>query len=83
MLLTGYTKDKEGNSIAGAVIEVKDAQFQTIYQAQSNMQGYSSVELPAGEYPFLTAVRDYGIDYLEYWCQNNKPTQDMSLDILF
>ena len=24
MLLTGYTKDKEGNAIAGAVIEVKD-----------------------------------------------------------
>ncbi len=35
MLLTGYTKDKEGNAIAGAGIEVKDAQFQTIYQVDS------------------------------------------------
>jgi len=83
MLLSGYTKDKDGNAIAGAVVEVKDAQFQTIYQAQSDIQGYYSIELPAGKYPFLTAVRDYGVDYLEYWCQNINLTQDMSLDIRF
>ena len=83
MLLSGYTEDKDGNAIAGAIVEVKDAQFQTIYQAQSDIQGYYSIELPAGKYPFLTAVRDYGVDYLEYWCQNINLTQDMSLDIRF
>lgn len=83
MLLTGYTKDKDGNAIAGAAVEIKDAQFQTIYRAQSDIQGYYFIELLAGKYPFLTAVRDYGKDYLEYWCQNIDLTQDRSLDIRF
>lgn len=81
MLLSGYVRDKNGNALAGADIFVKDDRFQTIYQAVSDGKGFYSVDLPAGKYPFFAAVREYGENYLEYWCQNLDLAQDMQLDI--
>ena len=37
--------------------------------------------MPDGLYPFLTAVRDYGNQYLEYWAQNVPAQQDLELHI--
>ena len=39
--------------------------------------------IPKGQYPFLTAVKDYGANYLEYWCQNISLQADMSLNVSF
>ena len=36
-----------------------------------------------GQYPFLTAVRDYGVSYLEYWCQNISLQANMYLNVSF
>lgn len=83
MRLYGRTLDKLGNPIANAMVLVKDRQFQTLYETESDAQGAYSLELPAGSYPFIMAVRDYAERYLEYWCQNLTLTQDTQLDLPF
>lgn len=83
MILDGYVTDKNELPIANALIEVKGDNFITLFSAESNNEGYYKLDLPAGKYPFLTAVKDYGVNYLEYWCQNISLQADMSLNVSF
>ena len=83
MLLDGYVKSKNNTPIAGAKIEIKNNCFTTIYCAESNEDGYYQFDIPEGKYPFLTAVKDYAVNYLEYWCQNIPLLENTSLDISF
>ena len=81
MKLSGVTKDKNGNAFSDVIVEVKDLEFQTLYCAKSNHSGYYIVDLPANKYPFVTAVKEYGENYLEYWCHNIDLSTDRELDI--
>ena len=83
MILEGYVTDKNKLPFVNALIEVKGDNFITLFSAESNNEGYYKLDLPAGKYPFLTAVKDYGVNYLEYWCQNISLKADMSLDVSF
>ena len=83
MILEGYVTDKNKLPIANALVEVKGDNFVTLFSAESNDEGYYKLDLPAGKYPFLTAVKDYGVNCLEYWCQNISLQADMSLDVSF
>ena len=81
MRLYGTTKGKNGNTLSGVTVEIKDKNFHTLYKTQSDAQGMYSLDLPAGKYDFLTAVRDYADSYLEYWGQNISLAQDKELEI--
>ena len=83
MILEGYVTDKNKAPIANALIEVKGEDFVTLFHTESNEDGYYVLDIPTGQYPFLTAVKDYGVNYLEYWCQNISLQADMSLDVSF
>lgn len=83
MILEGYVTDKNKSPVANAHIEVKGEDFITLFSAESNESGYYKLDMPAGKYPFLTAVKDYGVNYLEYWCQNITLQNNMSLDVSF
>ena len=83
MILEGYVTDKNELPITNALVEVKGDNFVTLFSAESNNEGYYKLDLPAGKYPFLTAVKDYGANYLEYWCQNISLQADMSLNVSF
>ncbi len=83
MILEGYVTDKNKSPIADAFIEVKGDNFITLFSATSNEDGYYKFDIPVGKYPFLTAVKDYGTNYLEYWCQNISLQNNMSLDVSF
>ena len=83
MILEGYVTDKNKSPVANAHIEVKGEDFITLFSAESNESGYYKLDMPAGKYPFLTAVKDSGVNYLEYWCQNITLQNDMSLDVSF
>ena len=83
MVLDGYTKDKNHMPISNAIIEIKGNDFATIYKTNSDSNGYYQFDIPEGDYPFLTAVKDYAVKYLEYWCQNIRLQQNMHLDIFF
>ena len=62
-------------------MEIKDNNFDTIYFTKSDEHGDYKIDLPAGIYPFVTAVRDYGEKYLEYWCSDLKLIHDAELNI--
>ena len=83
MILEWYVKNKNNITIENAIIEIKGDDFITIYKTESNEKGYYKFDLPAGKYPFLIAVKDYSVNYLEYWCQNIQIQQNMCLDVSF
>ena len=83
MRIEGYVTDKNKSPIANALVEVKGENFVTLFSTESKEDGHYVLDIPAGQYPFLTAVKDYGVSYLEYWCQNISLQADISLDISF
>jgi len=83
MILKGHATDQNGQPFADAVIEIKGNDFITLFSAETDETGYYQFDIPKGNYPFLTAVKDYGINYLEYWCQDIALHHDMTLDVSF
>ena len=83
MKLFGYARSKDSQPISGAVIEIKDSDFQTLYRTESDEQGFYQINAANAVYPFVAAVKDYGVRYLEYWCQNLDLNQDQRLDVKF
>lgn len=83
MILDGYVTNKSGFPIEKALIEIKNESFVTIYSTESNEDGYYQFDIPARRYPFMTVVKDYAVDYLEYWCQNIPLFTDLSLNASF
>ena len=83
MILEGYVRDKNNQTIANATLEIKGEDFITIYNTESDENGYYKFDIPEGNYPFLIAVKDYAVNCLEYWCQNMHLQQDMQLDVAF
>ena len=81
MILNGYVTSNNQIPIANAVLEIKGDDFVTIYHTQSDETGYYQFDIPAGQ--FLTAVKEYGVNNLEYWCQNIDLQNDLSLDVSF
>ena len=83
MILDGYVTDKNKLPIANALVEIKGENFVTLFSTESKEDGYYVLDIPKGQYPFLTAVKDYGVNYLEYQCQNISLQADMSLNVSF
>lgn len=83
MKLFGYTVDKDKTPVADVMVEVKDERFQTLYRTASDENGYYEIEAANAVYPFIIAVKDYGVNNLEYWCQNLDLRQDQRLDMAF
>lgn len=67
--------------LPGVSVEIKNEQFETLYETVSDEAGTFSLSVPDGIYPFLTAVRDYGDRYLEYWAQNVPAQRELTLDV--
>lgn len=83
MKIEGYVTDKGNAPIVNALVEIKGEDFVTLFSTESQADGYYVLDIPTGKYPFLTAVKDYGVNYLEYWCQNISLQADMSLNMSF
>jgi len=83
MMLSGYTRDKDSNPIAGANVYIMSERFEPLHQTLSDEKGFYSFELPAGKYKYLVAVKDYGEKYLEYWCENIDLDGDRTIDARF
>lgn len=79
--ISGIIKDKLGNVLTQVSVELKNENFQTEYSAISDEQGRFAMTVPDMVYPYLTAVRDYASDYLEYWCHNVPAYDCLDLDI--
>ena len=83
MILEGYVTDKNNAPAANVSMEIKGSDFVTLYQTKSDENGYYKLDVPSGTYPFLTAVKDYAVNFLEYWCQNIPLQNHMTLNIRF
>lgn len=83
MKIMGYVTDKSKTPVAHALIEIKGENFITLFSTESREDGYYELDIPKGQYPFLTAVKDYGTNCLEYWCQNIPLQADISLNVRF
>ncbi len=83
MKIEGYVTDKANAPIANALVEIKGEDFVTLFSTESEADGYYVLDIPTGKYPFLIAVKDYRVNYLEYWCQNISLQADMSLNVSF
>ena len=78
--IRGTTAGREG-ALALVSIEIKNEKFETMYQTLSDKSGKFELCVPDGSYPFLTAVCDYGGQYLEYWAQNVPAQRELELHI--
>ena len=83
MKIEGYVTDKNKVPIPNATVEIKAENFDTLFSTESREDGYYVLDIPAGKYPFLIAVKDYRVNSLEYWCQNISLQADMNLDLSF
>jgi len=83
MKICGYVKNKNNIPIEDASIEIKNEHFETVYQTLSDNTGYYEISSEATTYPFLTAVKSYGVNFLEYWCQNIDLSKDVTLNLSF
>lgn len=83
MMLSGYTRDKDSNPIAGANVYIMSERFEPLHQTVSDETGFYSFDLPAGKYKYLVTVKDYGEKYLEYWCENIDLDGDRTIDARF
>lgn len=80
-MITGFVTDQNGNKLENASVELKDSSFMTQRQAYTDSEGYFCFETEDAVYPFMTAVKDYAENYLEYWCQNISASADLCLNI--
>ena len=80
-MLKGVVCDCAANPLAGVSIEVKNEHFETIYSVLSNENGRFAFEQTMGKYPFLTAVKSYAKDYLEFWASNIDLSEDTDINI--
>ena len=83
MRIEGCVTDKNNIPVPDVTVEVKGENFDTLFSTQSDEYGYYVLDIPAGKYPFLTAVKDYRSNSLEYWCQNISLQTNMHLDLSF
>lgn len=79
--ISGIIKDKQGNILPMVSVELKNEDFQTIHSAITDEHGCFVMTVPDAVYPYLTAVKDYAINYLEYWCHNIPAFDCLDLDI--
>jgi hypothetical protein len=81
--ISGQVADFEGRPIEGAVIELKNAQFNNAAEGKSDKDGRYSLLAPKGTYIALTAVKDYQVKSLEYWAWNVPAEQDLEINPRF
>ncbi len=80
-IIRGITKGADGNAMPDVTVEVKSEDFQTLHATRSDEHGRFALDVPDGNYPFLTAVRDYATRYLEFWAHNVPAWGCLDLDI--
>ncbi len=80
MVLIGYVKDKNGKFIDKADIYLKDENFNDLYTATTDENGYYELNVPDRSYPFFVAVKDYAQKNLEFWGQNIPVCEKIQID---
>lgn len=81
-MIKGHVKDSKGLLLENVKIELKNNDFKTIISTKTDKDGYFEIEERKGFLPFLTAVKEYAENYLEFWATNIDLSVDRSLEIV-
>lgn len=80
-MLKGYVKNNSGELLQHVKVELKDFNFETQIMRETDENGYFEFNEDTGVYPFLTAVKEYAENYLEFWALNVDLSMDHTFDI--
>jgi hypothetical protein len=76
----GRVTDFAGAPLAGAEVMLKRADFEDAAKVVADSQGRYSMDVPAGRYCALVAVRGYQVQNLEYWAWDVPASDDLVID---
>lgn len=80
-MIKGLVKNSKGKLLNKAVIELKDESFKTILTAYTDENGYFEIKRKSGFYPYMTVVKDYCENYLEFWGLNIDLKENYNFEI--
>lgn len=66
----GRVTDFENNPLENAEVFIKDRVFNDVYKTVTNKNGEYEIQIVEGLYYAIAIVKDYTINYLEYWAWN-------------
>ena len=79
-IITGKITNKFREPIENALVGLKDKDFQDICVTYTNEEGNYRLDIENRVYPYLYAVKDYGIENLEFWCQDINLQNDIEIN---
>jgi hypothetical protein len=81
--ISGRVTDFKDQPIEGASVELKDSRFETVAKAVSGKDGRYSLTAAKGQYMALLAVKDYQVNFLEYWAWAVPAERDLEINPRF
>ncbi|WP_017415795.1 hypothetical protein [Clostridium tunisiense] len=69
-VIKGVITHQNKFTLEGGYVALLNSTFEEVCCATTNEQGEYSLEAEDGYYPFMVAVKEYGENFLEFWCQN-------------
>ncbi|MDD4792235.1 MAG: carboxypeptidase-like regulatory domain-containing protein, partial [Firmicutes bacterium] len=75
--IRGVIANKDGQGLEGVTVGLKNSEFEDVFSTMTNGNGEYFLEAEAGYYPFMYAVKEYGENFLEYWCHDISLTDDI------
>lgn len=79
-IIKGQVTDKNNKPMEGADVGVMNRGFEPIYRTVTDADGKYTLEMPDGYYPFFMAVKGYGEENLEYWCNGIELSGQLDLN---
>lgn len=77
----GKLTDFDGNAIVNGDVTIKDALFNDVYSTKTDEYGNYILEVEKGTYMAMFAIKDYGINMLEYWGWNLPAFEDREINM--
>jgi hypothetical protein len=77
----GRLTDFDGNAVSNGDVIIKDALFNDAYITKTDDYGNYTLEVEKGIYMAMFAVKDYGVNALEYWGWNLPAFEDIEINM--
>ena len=78
--LYGKVTDFDSNPIEGAIVEIKNKRFETVYRTISDTEGRYRLDVDEGRYIAMYVCKEYAAKNLEYWAWNVLAYQDLEIN---
>ncbi|EQB86100.1 hypothetical protein J2Z44_002637 [Clostridium punense] len=79
-VIKGVVTDKNKCKLDEVYVALLNSAFEEVSSTTTNEQGEYILEAKDGYYPFMVAVKDYGENFLEFWCQNINLESDITIN---